>query len=159
MKTTLTRLATFAFALTLTACDQSGTNTNTTQNPAPAKPDSASTSAAADSVFHDLGFDAALKKAKSEDKVVMIDFYTTWCAPCKMLDNHTWKNGDVVKWLKNKTIALKIDAEKQRDLAKRYKIEGYPTMIFVDGDGKERGRLVGYLPPETFLAHAAKAIQ
>ena len=43
--------------------------------------------------FEKLAFDAALNKAKTESKVVFIDFFTTWCGPCKKLDS-TLRSGD-----------------------------------------------------------------
>jgi thiol:disulfide interchange protein len=67
----------------------------------------------AEAPFQDLTFEAALAAAKRDNKVVMIDFFTTWCVPCKKLDKTTWKDADVQKWLGEKTVALKMDAEKQ----------------------------------------------
>ncbi len=109
---------------------------------------------AASSAFVDLSFEKALALAKEKDKPVMIDFYTTWCGPCKKLDHTTWKDAKVREWLRAKTVALKIDAEKQRRLAKKYGINAYPTMIFINADGSIKGQLVGYHDPEKFLAGA-----
>jgi len=48
---------------------------------------------------------------------------------------------------------MKVDAEKGDgvDLAKQYNVHGYPTVVFVQNDGKEIDRIVGYLPPKSFL--------
>src|ERR1039458_9334935 len=75
--------------------------------------------------FSDLSFDAASQKAARTGKIVLVDFYTTWCAPCRLLDKRTWTDAEVIKLLEQKTVALRIDAEKETDLAKRYKIEAY----------------------------------
>jgi len=107
--------------------------------------------------FRDLSFDQALAAAAKEDRVVFVDFYTTWCAPCKKLDEITWKDERVTEWLGENTVALKIDAEKQVELAQRFRVEGFPTLIFVGPDGTELGRLVGYLDPEDFLKNAPSA--
>lgn len=108
--------------------------------------------------FHDLSFDEALAKAGSEKKLVMIDFYTTRCPACKMLDKSTWTDADVVKWLGEHTIALKIDAMKEAALARRYGIRGVPSMVFTDAEGKEKSRIVGFRPPKDFLAAAANVL-
>src|SRR4030095_3229728 len=108
-----------------------------------------------DGPFQDLSFDAALKKAAAEKKLVMIDFFTTWCAPCKQLDATTWKDDGVTRWLAEHAVALKIDAEKEEKLADRFDIEPYPTLLFLHSDGKEADRLVGYRDPERFLKEAA----
>ena len=112
----------------------------------------------ADGPFQDLSFDEALTAAKQAKNVVFIDFFTTWCAPCKELDRVTWKDERVVVWLTEKTIALKIDAEDEIDLAKRFGVDGYPTLLFVDPAGTERGRIVGFREPEEFLSEAADVL-
>jgi thioredoxin-related protein len=101
--------------------------------------------------FHDLSFDAACKLAGEQNKVVMIDFYTTWCGPCKMLDKNTWSDRTVQKWLGEKTVSLKLDAEKEVSLAKKYRVSAYPTILFIKPDGEVIDRLVGYADPKKFL--------
>lgn len=111
-----------------------------------------------DDPFRSLDFDTALATAKKEQKVVMIDFFTTWCEPCKRLDKTTWKDEGVVAWLRQNTVPLKIDAEKQVELADRFQIRSYPTMLFVRPDASELDRLVGYRSPSAFLSEAADAL-
>jgi len=110
------------------------------------------------SPFHDVGFEQACKLAQKEGKVVMIDFYTTWCAPCKMLDRFTWNDESVRKWLRDQTVALKVNAEKERGLAQRYRVTAYPTIVFLKPDGQEIGRIEGFLWPQPFLKVAADRI-
>lgn len=105
-------------------------------------------------VFVDVEFDEAMKRASEAKKVVFVDFFTTWCAPCKKLDAVTWADEAVQAWLTEATVPLKIDAEKQRDLAQRYDVGAFPTLIFLQADGTELDRLVGYLEPEEFLEKA-----
>jgi thioredoxin-related protein len=112
----------------------------------------------AEAPFQDLTFDAALTAAKRDNKVVMIDFFTTWCVPCKKLDKTTWKDSDVQKWIGEKTVALKMDAEKEVDLAKRYSVGSYPTILFLKSDGKEMGRIEEYKNPADFLAIAKSTV-
>jgi thiol-disulfide isomerase/thioredoxin len=104
--------------------------------------------------FRALAFDAACAAAKGESKVVMIDFFTTWCGPCKKLDAVTWRDEAVVRWLAERTVPLKIDAEKELELAKRFRVDAYPSLVFVQPDGKELGRLLGFKDARTFLAAA-----
>lgn len=94
-----------------------------------------------------------LAKAKAENKVIMIDFYTDWCKWCVELDNKVYTNSDVADFANAKQINWKIDAEKGEgvDLAKKFNVSGYPTVIFVDTDGEEIDRIIGYLPAKDFL--------
>jgi len=108
--------------------------------------------------FKDLTVEQALAAAQKENKFVLIDFFTTWCVPCKKLDSTTWKDAAVVAWLNEKAIALKIDAEKEADLAKKHNIRSYPTMLFLKADGTEIDRIVGYKDPTEFLSNAKDAL-
>ncbi|MBX3737924.1 MAG: thioredoxin family protein [Candidatus Didemnitutus sp.] len=101
--------------------------------------------------FVNAPFGAACETAAAEHKIVFIDFYTTWCGPCKMLDESTWTDPTVVALLTEKTVALKIDAEKERALAKRYKVDSYPTLLLLKPDGTEIDRLVGYREAAKFI--------
>lgn len=60
-------------------------------------------------------------------KLTMVDFYTTWCGPCKMMAPHVKKlaaeNGDLVN-------VMQIDAEAQVEISGRYNIRAYPTLLF-----------------------------
>ncbi len=109
--------------------------------------------------FVEISFDAALAEAKRANKMVMIDFFTTWCGPCKRLDRITWKDPKVVEWLGQKCVALKVDAERNRDLAQRFKISAYPTLVFVNGEGKELDRLRGYRDGAKFLSEVGDLAQ
>lgn len=61
------------------------------------------------------------------DKLTMVDFYTTWCGPCKVMAPYVVKlketNSDMVN-------VLQIDAEAQMEISGRYNIQGYPTVMF-----------------------------
>ncbi len=108
--------------------------------------------------FLDLSYEAALKKSVVEQKPLFIDFYTTWCGPCKKLDRTTWKDEKVQAWLHEHTVPLKLNAEKHVPLSKRLKVRAYPTMVFLDGSGEPIGRLVGYVDAKAFLKQAPAAL-
>ena len=112
----------------------------------------------AEGPFQEMTFDQALAAAKKDGKVVMIDFFTTWCGPCKRLDKVTWADAGVQKWLAEKTVPLKMDAEKEVELAKRFEIRAYPTIVFVKTDGSKLDAIVGFKPPEEFLGLAKDAL-
>jgi len=103
--------------------------------------------------FEKGSFEEVLAKAKSENKNVMIDFYTDWCNWCVELDKVVYANSEVAEYANEEQINWKIDAEKGEgiELTKRYNVKGFPTIIFIDPDGKEIDRIVGFLKPADFL--------
>jgi thiol:disulfide interchange protein DsbD len=96
--------------------------------------------------------EGALAKAKAEHKVVVVDIYAEWCAQCKELDEKTWPDAAVKQWLAQNAVAIRIDTDARRkDLATKLQINGYPTVILLDGEGKELRRSLGFQNPETTL--------
>lgn len=98
---------------------------NNVENPTPLTPEMvASAPVDAD---HKTMTVAEFDKAIASEKLTMVDFYTTWCGPCKMM-------APFIEEIKNEQSSvvnvLKVDAEAQLDIAERYKLEGYPTVIF-----------------------------
>ena len=101
-------------------------------------------------------YDAAAVNATG--KPVIIDFFATWCIPCKELDEKTFSDATVAKDLGRFT-RIKADLTNGDDplvkeLTKRYAIVGVPTVVFIDSSGHEQQqlRLTGFEKPEQFLA-------
>ena len=103
-------------------------------------------------------FQSACSLAGKTKRIVLVDFYTTWCGPCKKLDETTWKDSAVRAWLTRTAVSRKIDAEKQTALAAKYKISAYPTILLLKPDGTEIDRLVGFREPKTFLTEVKQAL-
>ena len=104
--------------------------------------------------FHDLAFDQAAERAATENKVVFVDFFTTWCVPCKQMDATTFQDPEVAEWLAEHTVALKVDAEGNETneaLAKRFGVRALPNYVFISPDGNLMGRIAGKRSPEQFI--------
>ena len=84
-----------------------------------------------------------LEEAKAEEKPLMIDFYTDWCGWCKKLDKDTYSSPKVQE-LAQRFICVKVNGDKFPNLVSKYLIGGYPTIVFLDPDGREITRIVGY---------------
>jgi tetratricopeptide (TPR) repeat protein len=102
--------------------------------------------------WSDESYDQILARAKQENKYVFIDFFTTWCGPCKRMDEKTFSDVKVGELL-NTMIAADWDAEKDPSMAiaKKYKVAAYPTLLVIGPDGKEVDRHLGYLDPAEFI--------
>ena len=119
----------------------------------------ANTAGADEGVFRDQSLEKARQAAANGGKrLVLVDFYTVWCGPCKKLHETTWKDQGVRDWLSKEAVCLKVDAEKDEALAAKYRINAYPTLLLLRPDGAEIDRLVGYRDAKTFLADAREAL-
>ncbi len=94
-------------------------------------------------------FPTAMDQARAEQKYVMVDFFTGWCHWCKVLDQKTYRDERVTS-LAERLVSVKVNAEIETEIAARYAVRGYPTILFLNPDGSLRRRVAGYLPPEAF---------
>lgn len=105
--------------------------------------------------FKDMTLSEALKEAKTEKKLIMIDFFTDWCKWCKVLDQKTYSDEEVGKFADSHFVSIKINADDKggpgTQIANKYQIQGYPTVIFLNDKGVEVHRVVGYQEAKTFL--------
>jgi thiol:disulfide interchange protein DsbD len=99
-----------------------------------------------------------LRDAQKLNKPVIIDFYATWCTPCRELEEVTFHNADVVQRAAQDFIMVKVDVTKGDNplharLLEQYGVKGVPTVVFLEPDGQERPelRLVDYIPPDVFI--------
>lgn len=101
-----------------------------------------------------------LAKAKAENKLVFIDFYTDWCLPCKIMDEEVFSHQSTGDNINRNFISYKVNAEKKNgpQLSTIFNVYAYPTLLFLDADGKILERKDGSVSTSQFLNLAEKAL-
>ena len=91
-------------------------------------------------------FNEALTKASNEGKLVFVDFYATWCGPCKQMAEKVFPDEELGKYMNEKFVCLQIDVEKegwQKEVAEKYNVTVLPTLVFFKLDSTVASRLAG----------------
>jgi len=119
-----------------------------------------------------MSLEEAVQAQAKNPKKIMMDVYTSWCGPCKMLDKNTFQNPDVVKYVNENYYAVKFNAEgkeqinfketvfknpnydpkkigrnAQHELAAALRISAYPTIVFFNENGETLLPVPGYKSP------------
>lgn len=115
---------------------------------------------------HDLvwhKFDQGLVLASKENKAILIDIYTDWCGWCKKMDQETYSDPRVVKYLRDNFVLIRMNPETDEPVtyegeqypaaafAQSMQVTGYPATAFFESNGKMITMVPGYIQTEDFL--------
>jgi len=121
-----------------------------------------------------MSLDEVREAQKTNPKNVLIDVYTNWCGPCKLMDRNTFSNTDIIRIINENYYAVKFNAEGNKEvnfkgnifknpnydpakaqrrnasheLAQYYRIRSYPTILFLDEEANLITPVVGYKTPQ-----------
>ena len=96
-------------------------------------------------------FDVASAKAAKGKRFLIVDFWTSWCGPCKTMDEWIWTDAEVAAALNASFVGVKLDGDLEKALVAKFKVTGYPTFIVLDPAGKEVRRFAGYMSSKQVL--------
>jgi thioredoxin 1 len=105
--------------------------------------------------FEHSNWDAAVKKAKAENKLIFLDAYTSWCGPCKALQAKVFPDKKLGEFFNSNFVNVKIDMEEGEGpkIATIYPVRGYPTLFFINPtNGKVVNEILGYKDINQLLA-------
>jgi thiol-disulfide isomerase/thioredoxin len=98
--------------------------------------------------------------AESQNKLLFIDGFATWCVPCKKMEAEVFNDPRVSDFYNKHFINLRIDMENGEgaEIAKKYAVNGYPTQLFINSKGEEVHRGIGYQSPTQIVELAKIAL-
>ena len=99
--------------------------------------------------------------ARQENKPIFLDVYTSWCGPCKLMAKTIFPKAEVGDYFNTHFINYKIDAEKGEgiEIAKKYKVNSYPTCLFLTHDGQVVSSFLGFKDIKSFMNEGRKAVK
>ncbi len=111
--------------------------------------------------FHHGTWAEVLAASKASGKLIFVDAFTTWCGPCKMMSAKTFPQKQVGEFYNPNFINVKMDMEKGEGLkiSGTYSVNAFPTLLYIDADGKLVHKSVGYLDPEKFISVGKVALK
>lgn len=80
-------------------------------------------------------YEDAKKLAVATNKLILVDFWATWCGPCLRMDADAWSKPEVQELMKN-FIPLKIDIDLERKVSSKYSIRSIPDVFIMDPNGE-----------------------
>jgi len=103
----------------------------------------------------------AMAKAKAEDKPLFVDAFAKWCGPCKSMAKNVFTQDEVGKFYNTNFINLKLDMEETDGVTfgHSYPVQAYPTLFFLDGDGKVLKLVKGGQTPEGLVSLGNEALK
>jgi protein disulfide-isomerase len=113
----------------------------------------------------ETNYSAALEQAAKQNKMVLLDFTgSDWCGWCIKLEMETFSKPEFQKFAAESLILVELDfprgkeqsqevKKQNEELAEKFGIQGFPTLVLLDPQGKEAARNVGYLAggPDAFI--------
>jgi uncharacterized protein YyaL (SSP411 family) len=91
--------------------------------------------------------DETFRRAKREDKPVLLDISAVWCHWCHRLDHDTYSVPEIAEYIESNFIPIRVDTDKRPDINRRYNMGGWPTTAFLSPEGYVIGGGT-YFPPD-----------
>jgi thioredoxin-related protein len=113
-----------------------------------------------------MSFNEGMELARKLRRPVVIDFYTSWCRWCKVMDRETFSNDRVASYLSEHFVCIRVDAENKTrkleyggrtyspsGLARAFRVRGYPSIAYLDDEGDLLFVDPGFKKPDQFMVN------
>lgn len=104
----------------------------------------------------DKTMDEMKAEAKLQKKILFVDIYTTWCGPCKWMDENTFKDSRVAEKFNKTFLNYKVDGESFEgvNVGINYRVDAFPTYLFIGPDGTVINRIEGMISADALIKEA-----
>ena len=104
-------------------------------------------------------YDDGMAKARQTGKSIVFYFYADWCTYCVRMQKETFSHDSVIDFLNSKVIAVKVDVDQDKDIARTYRVRGLPATVLLMRNGEQVGSMPGFIPAKSYLAMLNKIME
>ena len=96
--------------------------------------------------------------ARRQNKNMVIYFHADWCTYCGQMERETFGDAAVIEMLNNRAIAIKVDVDVEKRIARQFGVRGLPATFLLLNNGEQIGPLPGFIPPRAYLAMLSRIL-
>lgn len=97
-------------------------------------------------------------QARRQNRNMVIYFHADWCTYCGQMEKETFHDAAVVDFLNNNAVAIKVDVDREKRIARQFGVRGLPATFLLLNNGQQVGPLSGFIPPRSYLAMLTKIL-
>ena len=101
-------------------------------------------------------YDDGMAAARQSGKSIVIYFHADWCTYCIRMQKETFTHASVINFMNDKVIAVKVDVDKEKKVARSFGVRGLPATVLLMRNGDQVGPMPGFIPPKSYLAMLTK---
>jgi len=92
-----------------------------------------------------------IEQAEKQGKKVFIYFHAKWCGYCTKMNQSTFKNINIIKYLNDNFIPVIVDSDQEKKISAQYGVRGLPVLWFLKNDSKAISNVPGYIDAKKLL--------
>jgi len=104
-------------------------------------------------------YDNGMIKAQESGKSMVFYFYADWCTYCVRMQKETFAHDSVVDFMNNRVIAVKVDVDQEKKIARTFGVRGLPATVMLMRNGDRVGPIPGFIQPKRYLAMLSKIME
>ena len=104
-------------------------------------------------------YEDGMTQARQSGKSIVFYFYADWCTYCVRMQKETFSHDSVIDFMNNKVIAVKVDVDQNKDIARTYRVRGLPATVLLMRNGEQIGPMPGFISAKNYLAMLNKIME
>ena len=104
-------------------------------------------------------YEDGMAEARKSGKSIVFYFHADWCTYCVRMQKETFSHASVIEFMNSKVIPVKVDADRERQVARSFRVRGLPATVLLTRKGEQIGPMPGFIPPKSYLAMLNKILE